>query len=89
VVPFLSGPAAPNGTNFAGIHNTDYEATVQKASALSGKDSCATWLQAESAVVAAADLVPFANNEVKTFGAKARFETPGQLIPTSIRMLAH
>jgi peptide/nickel transport system substrate-binding protein len=89
VVPFLSGPAAPNGTNFSGIHNTKYEATVAKATALSGKDSCATWLEAESAVVADADLVPFANSPVKTFGAKARFETPGQIVPTSIRMLAH
>ena len=40
------------------------------------------------ALVAAADLVPFANNVVKTFGNGAEFEYPGQLVPTSIRMLA-
>ena len=39
-------------------------------------------------LLAAADMVPFANNMVKTFGNGAEFETPGQLIPTSIRMLA-
>ncbi|GAA1120319.1 ABC transporter substrate-binding protein [Kribbella jejuensis] len=89
VVPFLSGPAAPNGTNFAAIQNKDYEAKVKKAASMSGKASCPTWLQAESAVVAAADLVPFANSAVQTFGAKARFATPGQLVPTSIRMLAN
>jgi len=88
VVPFLSGPAAPNGTNFAAIQNKTYEATVQKAGAMSGKASCPTWLEAESAVVAAADLVPFANSAVQMFGAKARFAAPG-LVPTSIRMLAN
>ena len=88
VVPFLSGPAAPNGTNFAAIQNDDYEAAVKEASALSGEEGCATWLEAESALFAAADIVPFANNVVQTFGAKAEFETPGQLVPTSIRMLA-
>jgi branched-chain amino acid transport system substrate-binding protein len=36
----------------------------------------------------ATDLVPFANQQIATYGAKARFETPGQLIPTSIRVLA-
>ena len=44
VVPFLSGPAAPNGTNFADIDNADYDAAVKKASAISGEDGCATWL---------------------------------------------
>ena len=88
VVPFLSGPAAPNGTNFAAIQNADYDAGVKKASAMSGEDGCGTWLEAESALFAAADIVPFANNVVQTFGAKAEFETPGQLVPTSIRMLA-
>ena len=88
VVPFLSGPAAPDGTNFSGIQNADYEAAVEKASAMNGVEGCATWLEAESALFAAADIVPFANNVVPTFGAKAEFEYPGQLVPTSIRMLA-
>ena len=88
VVPFLSGPAAPNGTNFSAIQNADYDAGVKEASAMTGTEGCATWLEAESALFAAADIVPFANNVVQTFGAGAEFETPGQLVPTSIRMLA-
>ena len=88
VVPFLSGPAAPDGTNFSAIDNADYNAGVEEASAMSGEEGCATWLEAESALFAAADIVPFANSVVQTFGAKAEFETPGQLVPTSIRMLA-
>jgi peptide/nickel transport system substrate-binding protein len=87
IVPFLSGPGIPNGTNFAGIHNSEYEASVKQASAMAGTAGCATWLKAEATLVRAADVVPFANQPVATFGAKARFETPGQLIPTSIRML--
>jgi len=89
LVPFLSGPGlAEGGTNFSGIDNADYAAAVQQASAMDGTEGCDTWLEAESALVAAADIVPFANNLVKTFGNGAEFETPGQLVPTSIRLLA-
>ncbi|MFC7492627.1 MULTISPECIES: ABC transporter substrate-binding protein [unclassified Nocardioides] len=89
LVPFLSGPGlADGGTNFSGIDNADYTAGVEEASAMNGTEGCDTWLEAESALVAAADIVPFANNLVKTFGNGAEFETPGQLVPTSIRMLA-
>jgi peptide/nickel transport system substrate-binding protein len=89
LVPFLSGPGlADGGTNFSGIDNQQYAAGVKKASALDGTAGCATWLKAESSLFAAADVVPFANNVVQTFGNGAEFETPGQLIPTSIRMVA-
>ncbi|MBM6404537.1 ABC transporter substrate-binding protein [Phycicoccus sp. CSK15P-2] len=88
LVPFLSGPgAAEGGTNFAGIENADYAAAAEKASALSGAESCAAWLEGDSAVVAAADVVPFANNVVRTYGKGARFEIPGELEPTSIRLV--
>ncbi|MGD9958060.1 ABC transporter substrate-binding protein [Nocardioides sp.] len=87
-VPFLSGPAAPDGTNFAAIQNADYDALVKKAMAMPGVEGCTTWLEAESGLIANADIVPFANSTVQTFGAKAEFQTPGQLIPTSIRMMA-
>lgn len=88
LVPFLSGPAAPDGTNFAAISDPDYDAAVQAAMAIPGKEGCEDWLAAESALIAKAAVVPFANNTVRTFGKGATFETPGQLIPTSIRMLA-
>ena len=89
LVPFLSGPGlADEGTNFAGIDNPDYTESVAAANAMNGTEGCASWLEAESALVAAADVVPFANNEVKTFGNGAEFDYPGTFMPTSIRMLA-
>jgi peptide/nickel transport system substrate-binding protein len=88
LVPFLSGPAAPKGTNFSAIADADYDAAVKGAMAQAGVAGCDAWLKAESGLIAKADIVPFANSTVRTFGSRARFETPGQLIPTSVRMLA-
>lgn len=88
LVPFLSGPPAPDGTNFAAIADPDYDAAVQAAMAIPGTEGCDDWLAAESDLIAKAAIVPFANNIIRTFGKRAKFETPGQLIPTSIRMLA-
>jgi peptide/nickel transport system substrate-binding protein len=89
LVPFLSGPGlADEGTNFSGIDNQDYTDGVTAANAMNGTDGCATWLDAESKLVAAADIVPFANNQVQTFGNGAEFDYPGTFMPTSIRMLA-
>ena len=88
LVPFLSGPAAPDGTNFAAISDPTYDAAVKEAMATNGTDGCEAWLAAESGLIANADIVPFANSIVQTFGKGAQFETPGQLVPLSIRMLA-
>jgi peptide/nickel transport system substrate-binding protein len=89
LVPFLSGPGlADEGTNFSGIDNQEYTDGVTAASAMNGTDGCDAWLDAESKLVAAADIVPFANNEVKTFGNGAEFDYPGTFMPTSIRMVA-
>jgi peptide/nickel transport system substrate-binding protein len=90
LVPFLSGPGlADQGTNFSGIDNKDYTDGVAAASAMNGTDGCQTWLDAESGLVAAADIVPFATNAVKTYGNGAQFDYPGTFMPTSIRMLAN
>ncbi|MBZ5739152.1 ABC transporter substrate-binding protein [Nocardioides sp. GBK3QG-3] len=87
LVPFLSGPGlADGGTNFSGIDNKDYTDGVTQASSMNGTDGCDTWLDAESKLVAAADIVPFANSAVKTYGNGAEFEYPGTFMPTSIRM---
>ncbi len=88
LVPFLSGPGAPDGTNFAGIQNAEYEAAIKDAMAVPGVEGCDKWLEAESLLIADADIVPFANSSVTTFGSGAEFETPGNLMPTSIRMMA-
>jgi peptide/nickel transport system substrate-binding protein len=90
LVPFLSGPGmADGGANFSAVANADYDAGVQAASAMLGTEGCPTWLDAESKLVAAADVVPFANSLVKTFGKGAEFTISGSLIPTSIRMVSY
>jgi peptide/nickel transport system substrate-binding protein len=89
LVPFLSGPAAPEGNNFASIDNADYAAGVAEAMTMNGTEGCDTWLAAESALVRDADVVPFANQTVNTFGSGARFESGAvAVVPTSIRMTA-
>jgi peptide/nickel transport system substrate-binding protein len=87
LVPFFSGPAAPKGTNFAAISDPGYDAVVTPL-ATRGPEGCRDWLKAESGLIARADVVPFAGNNVRTFGKGAVFQTPGQLVSTSIRMLA-
>ena len=90
LVPFLSGPGlADGGTNFSGIDNQEYADGVAAATEMPGTEGCDTWLDAESKLVAAADIVPFANNAVNTFGNGAEFDYPGTVMPTSIRMLAN
>lgn len=86
LVPFLSGPATPKGTNFASIDNAAYNAGVRKAAAMPGHTGCAAWLKAESHVISSADVLPFANSVVRTFGKDASFDAPSTLTPTSIRM---
>ena len=88
LVPFLSGPPAPDGTNFAAIADPTYDAAVEAASATNGTEGCDAWLAAESGLIAQADIVPFASNSVQMFGKGAEFELPGQLVPLSVRMLA-
>ncbi|GIF77040.1 ABC transporter substrate-binding protein [Asanoa siamensis] len=89
LVPYLSGPSAPQGVNFSGIDNAEYNAAVAEASAIAGTDGCEKWAAAEKAIFARVDLVPFVNSTVPTFGQGAQFEFgDGALVPQSIRMLA-
>lgn len=88
IVSFMAGPTPPNGTNFAHITNPAYSALVKKATAENGSTGCADWLKAETELVKAADVIPFANQIVKTFAKKAQFQITNDLSPTSIRMLA-
>ncbi|CRK61994.1 Oligopeptide ABC transporter, periplasmic oligopeptide-binding protein OppA (TC 3.A.1.5.1) [Alloactinosynnema sp. L-07] len=88
LVPFLSGPAAPDGNNFAAISDPEYDKAVATAMASQGVAGCRDWLAAESGLIANATIVPFAGKVVRMFGRSAEFQTPGQLVPTSIRMLS-
>lgn len=89
LVPFVSGATAPNGQNFASIANPDYDAAVAKAVAQVGTAGCGDWGAAESALVGAADVVPFANSTVPIFSIGATFGMDqDQVEPGSIRMTA-
>jgi peptide/nickel transport system substrate-binding protein len=88
IVPFLSGPAVPDGNNFAHISNADYDSGIAQAMTKNGAEGCDDWLKAESAIVRDADAIPFANQEATFFGKNATFEVNDVLQPTSIRMLA-
>jgi peptide/nickel transport system substrate-binding protein len=87
LVPFLSGTAAPKGTNFAAIKNADYLSLATKAMGTNGVDGCKDWFAAEQALYKAADLVPFANNVLLTFVKGAKLDVVGHINPTSVRML--
>lgn len=87
LVGFMSGPAAPKGNNFAGIDNPTYRAEVAKAETMAGAAGCGHWLAAESSLVKAADVIPWANQNRLTFGKGTTFELNGVLQPTSIRMV--
>ncbi|GHF54821.1 peptide/nickel transport system substrate-binding protein [Amycolatopsis bartoniae] len=88
LVPFLSGPAAPQGNNFASIQNPAYTAVVQQASAIAGADGCAKWGEGDRAVVQRLDVVPFVNTVRPIFSQGSTFDlTEGSIAPSSIRML--
>ena len=87
LVPFLSGPApADGGTNFSGIENADYTASVEAAMDKTGAEGCDDWAAAEAALFEAADVVPFANNVSQTFHTGADLVVTDVIVPTSIRM---
>ncbi|WP_432186510.1 ABC transporter substrate-binding protein [Streptomyces sp. Tue6028] len=89
-VSFFSGPGAPKGSNFAGIHNTAYERLVAQAVQTPGRPGCRLWTEAEKALFARADVVPIAQRYVSYFGRGATFEISGEMpLPTSIRLRAN
>lgn len=88
LVPFFSGPSAPDGVNFSSIKNDKYTAAVQAASTQPGSAGCAQWAAAEQALFEQVNIVPFVFSSVTTYAKGATFElTGGSLAPTSVRML--
>jgi peptide/nickel transport system substrate-binding protein len=87
-VPFLSGPGAPNGGNFASINNAEYATNIQAAMATTGAAGCDKWAAAEQALFRRVDVVPFVNSAIPIFAKGSTFElTQGSVAPGSIRML--
>jgi peptide/nickel transport system substrate-binding protein len=88
LVPFLSGPTPPKGTNFAYLSNAAYTADVTKASSIAGTAGCPDWNAAETALFKNVDLVPFVNSALGIYAKGATFQfTQDMLNPASIRML--
>jgi peptide/nickel transport system substrate-binding protein len=88
LVPFFSGPSAPNGLNFASITNEAYTSAVTAASATPGAAGCPQWAAAEKALIQQVDVVPFAFSAVPIYGKGAVFELiNGSVDPASVRML--
>ena len=87
---YASGPAAPQGQNFAAIENADYAKLAQQALGTPGKAGCDLWAQAEEALFRDVDVVPVAADVVTTYSKTARLAIGmNGTEPTSIRMLAH
>ncbi len=88
LVPFVSGPTPPKGTNFAYIANSAYAADVTKAAATAGEAGCTYWNAAETALFKDVDLVPFVDSATPTFAKGATFDlSQGSVFPSSLRML--
>lgn len=89
LVPFLSGPAPAEGTNFAHLDNADYQRLVADASAKEGDTGCAQWLDAERALVKRFDVVPYSNMTVPVWGRDVTFkETANGIDPTTLHRLS-
>lgn len=89
VLGFLSGPTPPDGQNFAGIQNADYQRLSGQALGTAGADGCALWAKAEQALFRGADVVPVSISNVLWFGNKGRYRIGvNGPEPTSLRLLA-
>ncbi|MFI1379446.1 ABC transporter substrate-binding protein [Embleya sp. NPDC020886] len=62
LVPFFSGPAAPDGINFGSIDNPEYKRQVALAMAKPDVAGCAEWTAAEAELVKRVDVVTFADS---------------------------
>ncbi|MGH3272778.1 MAG: ABC transporter substrate-binding protein [Streptosporangiaceae bacterium] len=90
IMPFLSGPPPPAGTNFGHIANTAYTQLATAAAALPGTTGCQDWNKAEEALFTNADLVLFAAQTVPVWASHATFQLNASgPIPTSLRLTSH
>lgn len=90
-VPYLTGEAAPNGTNVFGIQNEEFAQLAAEASVLPAEEACDVYHEAEKSLWNNVDIVPIANKVVKYYIAGAevagvQWGTVGP-IPTSIRVV--
>ncbi len=90
MVPYLSGPVPPEGTNVSGIRNQEYNALAAKAASTLAPAACQFWNGAERALYRNVDLVPISDQTVPYFlqGAQARISGAHIPVATSLRVLS-
>ena len=87
LVPFLSGPTPPNGTNFSAMDNLVYRTGVARANRRVGRVGCRFWLDGERALMRQADVVPTSALTAVIYGNGASFAVSvAGVIPTSLRL---
>jgi peptide/nickel transport system substrate-binding protein len=87
LVPFLSGPTPPDGTNFGHLDNAGYNSATSAASTMADTRGCTRWNEAEESLFDAVDVVPFVNAPSYLWGRHVTFDVATILIPTSLRVL--
>lgn len=88
LVPFFSGPGAPDGTNFGHLDNTVYnENSVEALSTGDTEEACALWNEAESALISEGDVVPMFDAVAGVYLSGGTLEYPGgELDGSSLRL---
>ncbi|PZF84712.1 ABC transporter substrate-binding protein [Jiangella anatolica] len=88
MVPYLSGPVPPDGLNIMHLDNPEYERLAAEAITMTPPEACASWNEAERAVIGELDLVPVSNASEPWFlrGAEAEIQYRGP-VATSLRVL--
>lgn len=84
----FSGPTpSDGGNNFATIKNAKYDELSGRALGQSEESGCADWLEADTALLQNADVVPFSVRTQYVWGSHATFDLIFHVVsPTSIRM---
>jgi peptide/nickel transport system substrate-binding protein len=88
VIGFVSGPASPEGSNFANMKNAEYTAAVEEATPLVGEESCGAWNRAEAALIKANNPTVFFEQPTKIFYQGSTLTAPGgEIWGSTVRMV--
>lgn len=67
MLQLFDAASPPNGINFSSIANDDFSQNAADASVIAGNESCATWEEAEAALINDVDFVPIATRPSRLF----------------------
>ncbi|MYW04536.1 ABC transporter substrate-binding protein [Streptomyces sp. SID3343] len=86
IVPFFSGPKAPEGLNFGSVDNPEYQRLVGLATAKPDLSGCPEWTAAEAELIKRVDVATFVDSLTPYFTRGAKFVIDGSgILPTSLR----